>query len=204
MVLTMGGTSSLDTHPEYAGRVAELDLYQLPDVDLSLVRGLLVGPQVDQIYLRRQQSLLDAFIAGGGRLVVCGQVVVPFAVGLTRFVPLSYRGVGDLTVYRLAEHPVWQGVDPDDLTFRRGVAGFYGRGHHPGPPADAMVVHGLGPDALPLDVVYPHGAGQVLLHGGNALWGYAEDDTTAARMTPQLLNWIDPEPQSPSDTGAGR
>jgi hypothetical protein len=198
LVLTMGGESALATHPEYAERVADLDLYRLGDVDLSGVRGLLVGPHADQVYLRRHRSLLDGFVWRGGRLVVCAQVVQPFATGLTPFVPLRYRGVADLTVRRLAEHPVWHGVDPQDLTFRRGVAGFYGRGHHHGLPADALVVHGLGPEAHPLDAVYPHGAGQVLLHGGNDLWDYARDTTTAARMAPQLLDWIH------TGTGAGR
>lgn len=77
-----------------------------------------------------------------------------------------------------------------DLTFRRGVAGFYGRGYYPDLPPEALVVHGIGVDARPLDAVYPHGAGEVLLHGGNDLWGYAGDDTTAARMTPQLVGWL--------------
>lgn len=190
LVLTMGEGSDLAADPRYAGVVADLDVYALPDADLTGVRGLLVGADADQVFLARHQPLLDGVTRRGGRLVVCGQVVLPFAAGLSPFVPMAYRGVADLTVRRLAEHPVWAGVDPDDLTFRRGVAGFYGRGHYPDLPPGALVVHGLGPDALPLDAVYPCGAGEVLVHGGNALWGYAGDDTTAARMTPQLVDWL--------------
>lgn len=184
LALTMGGGSGL------AGRVEELDLYRLPEADLTGVRGLLLGVHLDQVFLQRQRPVLDEFLRGGGRLAVSAQVVLPFLAGLCRFVPLDYRGVPDLTVHRLAEHPVWRGVDPADLTFRRGVAGFYGRGYYPELPPDALVVHGLGAERRPLDAVYRHGEGAVLLHGGNDLWGYAGDDTTAARMAPQLLDWL--------------
>lgn len=190
LMLTTGSRSELAGRAEYADVVADLDPYRLADVDLSGVRGVLAGAHVDQVFLRAHRPLLDRFVAGGGRLVVCGQVVLPFVAGLCPFRPLAYRGVADLTVHRLADHPVWHGVDPADLTFRRGVAGFYGRGYYPDPPADALLVHGLGPRRLTLDAVYPHGAGEVLVHGGNDLWGYAEDDTTAARMTPSLLDWV--------------
>lgn len=188
-VLTMGTGSGLADD-----RVQDLDLYALPDTDLSAVRGLLVGVHTDQVFLARHRDRLTRFVESGGRVAVCGQVVRPYLAGLISFVPARYRGVADLTVHRLAEHPVWAGVDPGHLTFRRGVAGFYGRGHYPDLPADALVVHALGAAAAPLDAVYPLGEGQVLLHGGNDLWGYADDDTTAAWMTPQLLRWLQERP----------
>ncbi|MBV9313681.1 MAG: hypothetical protein JO100_07960 [Pseudonocardia sp.] len=191
LVLTMGTPSALAAQHDL---VADLDLYELPQTELKQARGLLVGPHVDQVFLSQYETKLDRFVHGGGRLVVCAQVALPFATGLTRFIPLTYRSVCDLTVHRLAAHPVWRGVAPEDLTFRRGVAGFYGRGFYPDPPRCAQVVHGLGPRRLPLDLVYPLGDGEVLLHGGNDLWGYADDDTTAARMTPQLLAWVLSEP----------
>jgi hypothetical protein len=189
-VLTMGAGSALADDARFAGLVADLDLYRLPDADLAGGRALLLGPHVDQLFLAAHGRVLDGFLRLGGRLVVCAQVVRPFAPGLPLFVPVRYRGVPDLTVHRLADHPVWRGVRTHDLTFRRGVAGFYGRGYYPGLPTGALVVHGLGTPPLPLDAVYPVGAGEVLLHGGNDLWGYAGEDTSAARMAPQLVDWL--------------
>jgi hypothetical protein len=92
----------------------------------------------------------------------------------------------------VSEHPVFAGVDTDDLSFRKGVAGFYGRGHNP-PPAGARVLQRLSsPDGPPLDYVYhrPDG-GRVLMHSGNDLWMYANDETSARRIAPQLLDWIE-------------
>ncbi|MFX9031475.1 hypothetical protein ABTN13_20280, partial [Acinetobacter baumannii] len=79
--------------------------------------------------------------------------------------------LADLTVHRLADHPVWAGVDGGDLTFRRGVAGFYGRVWHDA-PAGALIVNGIGPERRPLDFTYAVGAGTILFHGGNDLTGY--------------------------------
>lgn len=189
LALTMGRSGELAEDPRCAGRVCELDLYELTAWQLRRVSGLLIGMHCDQLFLARNQALIESFVYAGGRVAVSGQVVRPFMAGLSRFVPMNYSGVEDLTVYRLADHPVWRGVRPSHLTFRNGVAGFYGRGSYR-PPAQAMVVNGLGPLHLPLDYHYRLGSGEVLVHGGNDLWGYRGAENTAARMTPQLLDWL--------------
>ncbi|HSV68183.1 MAG TPA: hypothetical protein VLJ59_20135 [Mycobacteriales bacterium] len=187
VVLTMGRPSP---YARDFAAVGEVDLYRLADVDLDEVPGLLIGGGVDQVFLAGQRARLDGWVSAGGRVAVCGQVHRPFLTGLVPFEPLAYRGTDDLRVTRRADHPVWAGVELDDLTFRRGVAGFYGRGWYPAQPPGTLVVHGIGPDRLALDYVYPFGAGEVLVHGGNELWGYHDEPNTSARMAPQLLGWM--------------
>lgn len=184
--LTMGRPSSLAAEDA----VEERDLYELGELDLSKRRGLLIGTGADQISLTEHRDLLGRFVERGGVLVMCGQIVRPFLAGLPIFEPIDHHGPADLTVSRLAGHPVWEGVAPEDLTFRKGVAGFYGRGCYPRLPAGAVVVNGIGPGRRPLDIVYRQGRGEVLVHGGNDLWGYQEDQNTSARLTPQLLRWV--------------
>jgi hypothetical protein len=97
--------------------------------------------------------------------------------------------VKDLIVERVNAHPVFEGVDCHDLSFRRGVAGFYGRGANPAPEG-AVVLHRLQADGSPLDWVWQRPAGgQIFMHGGNTLWMYINDSTSAARIAPQLLAW---------------
>jgi hypothetical protein len=109
--------------------------------------------------------------------------------GLSPFRPLRDYRVEDLVVRRETPHPVWEGVAEDELTFRRGVAGFYGRGWHE-PPAGATVIHTIGADRHPVDFVYPLGAGRVLFHGGNSLWQEARASDTTERIVPQLIDWL--------------
>lgn len=188
VVVTMGAPVPTSLQEAERGAVRGVDCYQLCARSLAGAQALLVGIHVDQRHLAGCRGVLEAFVGGGGRAVVCGQVAVPFLAGLAPFRPLVGYGVDDLVVRAVEPHPVWYGVDAVDLTFRRGVAGFYGRGWHQ-PPSGAQVVNALGPACLPLDYVYALGAGEVLVHGGNDLWEWGDVATSASRLIPQLLDW---------------
>lgn len=194
LLLTCGEEtpSPLLTCPATASRVDGIDIYALAQADIGAYRGLLVSAHADQRFLVTMQERLERFLRGGGILVICGHLAYPFLPELSPFVPLALRSFEDYRVWRVSEHPVFAGVDTDDLSFRKGVAGFYGRGHNP-PPAGARVLQRLSsPDGPPLDYVYRRpGGGRVLVHSGNDLWMYANDETSARRIAPQLLDWIE-------------
>jgi hypothetical protein len=187
---TEGGTHLLLTEPSLGTRVDYVPFYELERTDLSACRGLLIGLHADQRYLAAHRPQLEAFLRGGGTIVVCGHIAHPFLAELAPFRPIPNYRLEDLMVNREAEHPVWSGVDPADLEKRRGVAGFYGRGANP-PPPGALVVNSLGPGRHPVDFeCRPAVGGRLLVHAGTDLWGYLDAGTTAERITPQLLNWI--------------
>ncbi len=190
VLLTMGDDPRLLDHPAAWG-VRALDCYDLSQAELEQAAAVLVGMHADQRHLAGMRPVLETFVASGGRLVVCGQVAIPFLAGLCRFCPLVDYHLEDLEVHAVRAHPVWAGVKTEDLTLRRGVAGFYGRGWHQ-PPPGAVVINGLGPRRLPVDFVYRMGAGEVLVHGGNDLWSSDEEGSTSARLVPQLLEWAAP------------
>lgn len=184
--------SPILTHPVTSSRVLGLDIYELKHVALERFAGLLLSTHADQRFLQTTRGKLERFLQGGGTLVFCGHLAYPFLPELTPFVPLTVRSHEDYRVWRVSEHPIFAGVDTEDLTFRKGVAGFYGRGHNP-PPAGAQVLQRLSsPEGPPVDYVYCRaGGGRVLVHAGNDIWMYAGDDTSANRIAPQLLDWIE-------------
>jgi hypothetical protein len=185
-----GGVHALTTRPDLGSRIDLVPLYELERTELSAYRGLLVGLHADQRFLAMRRAQLEAFLSGGGTIVVCGHVAHSFLAELKRFRPIPDYTTSDLVVRREVEHPVWAGVNTEDLTWRRGVAGFYGRGANP-PPEGAAVIHTLGPGRHPVDFeCRPGVGGRLLVHAGADLWGYLEASNTAARMAPQLLDWI--------------
>lgn len=187
---TEGGVNFLMKSVDLGSRLDVVPLYELGGVDLAAYRGLLIGLHADQRYLLARKAQLEAFLKGGGTIVFCGHVAYPFLDELVLYRAIPDYTVADLEVVRLADHPVWAGVDPAHLTFRRGVAGFYGRGANP-PPPGARVIHALGPGRHPVDFeARPAAGGRLLVHAGADLWGYVDSDTSAARMAPQLLDWI--------------
>ena len=194
ILLTCGevSPSPLLTHPRTGSRVQGLDIYALDTVELQAYAGVLISTYADQRFLAAVRPKLERFLQSGGTVVFCGHVAYPFLPELAPFVPLTGRSVEDYRVWRVREHPVFAGVQTEDLTFRKGVAGFYGRGYNP-PPPHALVLHRLGTvEGAPVDCVYgrPDG-GRVLVHAGNDLWGYVADTTSASRLAPQLLDWIE-------------
>lgn len=176
--------------PHYGPGIGRVAQYALNPAALRPHRALLIGTHHDQRHLVTQRATLEGFLDGGGTIVFCGHVVYPFLAGLTRFRPSGSGRLADLRVARAAAHPIFEGVDAHDLTFRRGVAGFYCRGCNE-PPPGAQVLNTVGADGLPVDWLWQRpGGGRVLMHAGNDLWMYWRDKTTAGRLGPQLLDWL--------------
>lgn len=184
-----GAAARLARAPGMAARITALDQYDLDAACLAGPRALVIGMHCDQRHLAARAGLIADFLGRGGRVVASGHHAYPFLPGIGDFQPTPQPTLSDLMIHRLADHPVWAGVEGRDLSFRRGVAGFYGRGWHQ-PPDGALVVNGIGPDRRPLDFVYRVGAGAVLFHGGNDLTGYGGPGDTAGRILPQLLVWM--------------
>lgn len=183
-----GAMQQIAARPDVHGRIVIRDLYGFDETDLDDCHALLIGMHVDQRYLADRADRIAAFAQGGGTIVANGHMAYPFLPGLGLFQPLTDYALKDLVVSRVNPHPVWDGVDEQDLTFRRGVAGFYGRGWHE-PPETATVINAIGASRRPVDFIYPVGEGRVLVHGGNDLWSFGGGDTTA-RLLPQFLAWL--------------
>lgn len=165
------------------------DLYDLPDVPLERFSSLLISMHCDQRFLAGRAGQIAAFLDGGGTVVANGHFAYPFLPGMTGFHAIPGYRLEDIALLRVADHPVWEGVSTHDLTFRRGVAGFYARVWHAA-PIGASVIHALGRADRPVDFVYPVGRGRILFHGGNDLWQFGGDCSTA-RIVPQLMRWLD-------------
>ncbi len=178
--------------PEAEGVVTR-HVRELEAADFDRFDAIVVPGHIDQRGFSAHSENLGRFLDRGGTLVFNGHLVYPVLPELAMFVPAAGGHLDDLIVERVAEHPVFAGVDVHDLSFRRGVAGFYGRGANP-PPPGAIVLHRLKADASPLDWYWerPQG-GRILMHAGNPLWMYVDDDTSAARIAPQLLRWLKAE-----------
>lgn len=161
----------------------------LPDHEPDRFGALLVPMHIDQRRFADAAPWIAAFFQAGGTLVFNGLLAYPFRPELKPFQPLARPRVDQFRVRIAADHPAWRGIDPNDLTFRRGVAGFYGRGCNP-PPAGARILGTIDHGTCPVDWQWrPKEGGRLLMHAGNDLWMYARDHTSAGALTPQLLRW---------------
>lgn len=177
---------------EFAGPIARgtvLPMRQdrIDDAALEAAGGLIVSTSVDQIDLLDRRDALARFLAKGGRIAFNGHVLRPFVDGLRPFVPLPRPGRAEYALTELARHPVFADIDVGRLVTRKGVAGFYGRGHNP-PPEGALWITGIGSERLPVDWEWPMpGGGGIFVHAGNDLWGSGGDDPATHRLFAERL-----------------
>jgi len=182
--------AALSQHPK-----AQFEAVPLPSLsqrhpdEFDLVA---VTSHIDQCGLQRHSAWLNTFLDANGCLLWNGPVAHSPLPDLQSFVPLAQRNLAGLRVQRLAEHALMAGIAAEDLTFRRGVAGFWGRGHNPAPPG-ALLLNGLGvqPQQAPVDWLWqrPLG-GWILMHAGNDWLSFAQPGTPANRLVDNLIAWV--------------
>ena len=189
LALTFGyADGSLNVLAGQGSDVVMRDAYALPEINLCAFDALLISMHSDQRFLATRARQIEAYLTGGGTVVANGHFAYPFLPRMNGFRAIENSKIDDIRVLRLVDHPIWRGVAENDLTFRRGVAGFYGRVWHEA-PQDAQVIHALGRADHPLDFIYPVGRGRVLFHGGNDLWQFGGE----SGLVPQLMRWISQE-----------
>lgn len=152
-------------------------------------RGLITTMHIDQIGLMLFQDALISLLNKGGRWFFNGHIMRVFVDGLSIYQPIRHAGKEDLRLTPLNEHAIFTGVDRDDLGVRKGVAGFYGRGHNP-MPEGAQAITGLGPQRFALDWDWPRPAGgRIFSHAGNDLPGTAGSEEVTTRLARNIIAW---------------
>jgi hypothetical protein len=181
--------SELIQHPPVSTDLHPIDIYDLAETDLSPYLGLAVPGLTDQEHLWRHADKIRAFLDAGKVVVYSGMLFRPWLPGAGMLVPKTIHSHRDYFLTQVTPSPIFEGIAIEDLVFRRGVAGFFARGHHQPPPGAEVILELPGGEpALYVDRVSTNGT--ILVHGGNDMLGFANDTTTASRLTPQLLAWM--------------
>jgi hypothetical protein len=180
-----------------------IDIYDLEQADLSPYLGLAVPGLTDQEHLWRHAAKIRAFLDAGRVVVFSGMLFRPWLPGAGMFVPKAVSSHHDYFLRQVAPCLIFDGIEIEDLVFRRGVAGFFARGHHQPPPGAEVILELPGGEpALYLDRVST--AGTIVVHGGNDMLGLGDDGTTAGRLVPQLVDWMRREARERIDRLAQR
>lgn len=191
LTLTMNGAAADPVPPSPPGNLAaSIDIYSFNRDLLGTCRGLVVTAGCDQVFLERHRTLLSSWVRDGGKLLINGHPLRRFVDGLPSIRKLEFHGLRDVWLSAVGDHPVWNGVDRHDLLLRTGVpgdhdfeeltrigvAGFYARNYLADIPDNSVIITGIGPGKLPVDLAYRLGEGEVIVHAGNDLTGFGFDN----------------------------
>lgn len=175
----------------FAGSVELVDIYDLAGLDLERYCGIVIPSTADQEFLLKHRQIIRDYLDSRRVVVFCGHLFRPWLPGASNFVPKKIGSYKDYAVKVVPkQHPIFAGVLDHDITFRKGVAGFFARGHHVSPPgAEVLVAFEDGTPVTYIDRKTTKGT--ILLHSGNDLLGYyGEGEKTAGRIAGQLVKWI--------------
>lgn len=186
-------------------RVHTIDIYDLPNVDLSRYSGLICTMGCDQVFLNKHRDRITGWVRDGGTLLTSGHPMLPFVNGLPSTRKMQFHGLEDVWLTACKPHPIWNGIERTDVLFNTGVpgrhtldelkkigvAGFYARNYLAELPAGAIVITGLGPTCLPVDVSYRLGAGEVIVHAGNDLLGFDRPGTSTEGWNETIINYLE-------------
>jgi len=184
-----GGPGTVFEAAAQSGDLAIVRERELTPAHVERADGLITTIHLDQIGWLGFAAAVQRLLGRGGRWVFNGHMLRPFLPGLAVYMPLITPKRDDFTLTRLADHPVFAGVDQQKLAKNRGVAGFYGRGHNP-MPAGGSAINGIGPSLYPIDWEWaPPGGGRLLIHAGNEFWGCGDDPALKTQLAERAIAW---------------
>lgn len=176
----------------YQDNFTFVDQYEFADVNLDDYKCISINAFVDQVMLEKNKEKIAQFLAQKKIVVFSGNLYLDWLPGGASFVPKTINSYLDYVVSVAKPHPIFEGVDSQDMTYNKGVSGFFARGHHPAPDG-AEVLLTL-PDGEP--IVYIDRTtteGTILSYVGNDLFGYMINSKSSIRISQQLLQWVHDE-----------
>lgn len=181
-------------NPFFLEHFKMIDQYQLADENLDSYKCLVISMFVDQEFLVVQKEKIRRFLDNKNIIIFSGHLFRNWLPGTSHFVPRTIHSHLDYVVSIAKPHPIFEGVDSDAMTYNKGVAGFFARGHHP-IPEGAEVLLTL-PENEPVTYIDRNSTnGIILVHAGNDLFGYMDNEKSTDRISSQLLQWIHEEYQ---------
>ncbi|WP_146551470.1 hypothetical protein [Rummeliibacillus sp. SL167] len=174
----------------------EIDQYDLNRQDLSNIDVLVISNFVDQEYLLKQKTIIENFLADQKIVVFCGHLFRMWLPGVSPFIPERVQTFSDYEVFTTNNNSgIFDGVTTGDMTYNKGVAGFFARGYHPvAHDVEVLLRFKSGHPVTYID--RSSSAGTILVHAGRDLLGYSSNHKTTGRIPDQLYTWLEREVQT--------
>ena len=181
------------TSPFMTENFTIIDQYAFAEMDLSCFKAIVVHDFIDQIFMEKHKEKIADFLNEGKIVVWGGHLATPWLPGCPLFTPAEIKQHSDYRISIAKEHPIFAGVDPDDMTYNKGVAGFFSRGSHTPVPADAEVLLLLAGEIPITYIDRKTTKGTIFVHAGRDLFAQRMQEKSTDRISEQLLQWIHEE-----------
>ncbi|MGE7980489.1 phosphate starvation-inducible protein PhoH [Psychrobacillus sp. NPDC093200] len=183
------------TNPFMNKHFTIIDQYQLTQHNLEPYCCIVVHDFADQEYLYKNRAIIEGFLEAGKIVIFGGHLFREWLPGSPIFTPRTIESHEDYKVYKKIDHPIFEGVDTDDMTYNKGVAGFFARVTHSPVPAGSDVLLTFR-DGMAITYIDRQSTkGTILVHSGRDLFAHRMQNKSTDRISTQLLQWIQDEYQ---------
>jgi len=180
------------THPFTRENFHLIDQYDFSTIDLEPFKCLVIQEFCDQEFLLQHQSRINEFLQHGKIVIFCGHLFLNLLPGTFPFIPKSVSSFRDYIISKESEHEIFEGVLAEEMTFNKGVAGFFARGTHPH-KEEVEVLLRL-PGGMPTTYIDRTSTnGTIFVHAGKDLFNYHAQNKSTNRIPTQLLQWVHDE-----------
>ncbi|AKG72843.1 hypothetical protein [Salinicoccus halodurans] len=169
--------------------ISKIPQYNLHTEALCAYDVLMFPNFVDQEYLYSNRNIVKDFLDAKKIVVFQGHLFKNWLPGAPLFMPQPVRDYNDYKVYPHSGSSVFKGVTTEDMTFNKGVAGFFARGYYN--------IYGDQEAHLSFKngnvVTYEDRRstqGLIFVHGGRPLLNYQEQGKSTDRIRPQFISWL--------------
>lgn len=168
-----------------------LYLYDLPYADLRAYAGLIITNLVEEQFLLEHKAMLEHYLNQGGVIFSLTETSLPWLVGVPNWkrspIPLKDREI----VMKEPTHPLFVGIDADDINYRKGVRGFFSRGYFEKIPLHAEILVTDQSGAVILYADYDSTNGTIFAGAGTDIYRvFIDEDSSSRRLSVQMLACI--------------
>ena len=166
-----------------------LQLYDIPFADFSAYAGVIVTNFVEEAFLLEHKEIIENYLNDGGVLLSQTENFLPWLPGCGNWMrsPISLK---DREI-RLTEpvHPMFAGIDPYDLNYKKGVRGFFSRGYLEAPEHSEVIVEDQAGKAI-IYIDRKTTGGTIVAGAGTDLYRFGIQENSSRVLRHQILGWI--------------
>lgn len=166
-----------------------LQLYDIPFADLSAYAGVIVTNFVEEAFLLEHKEIIEKYLNDGGVVLSQTENFLPWLPGCGNWM-LSPISLKDREI-RLTEpvHPMFTGIDPYDLNYKKGVRGFFSRGYLEAPEHSEVIVEDQEGKAI-IYIDRKTTGGTIVAGAGTDLYRFGIQENSSRVLRQQILDWM--------------
>ncbi|AUM65698.1 phosphate starvation-inducible protein PhoH [Brevibacillus laterosporus] len=189
------------TSPFIVENFTQIDQYDFAEINVRPFKCIVIHDFIDQEYMFKHKEKISSFLEEGKIVIFSGHLCKEWLPGCPIFTPKKINTYKDYEISIATSNPIFEGVTPNDMTYNKGVAGFFARGTHSPVPAKAEVLLTLSGD-LPVTYIDRHTTkGTILAHAGRDIFAHRMQNKSTDRISAQLLQWIHDEYETIQNSG---